>query len=157
MDGKATSATLRRRAVDDVLKYLRDPGHQLRDGWALAPLLLGEAAQQATDEARLALRLEEVLRLQLEQWRIWVGAPLPATPLTPAEVLHHDRATHNSHLELWSLLWAYYIRQLSKAELARIYALKVRRIEQKLQAGREMLCAVLARPELLPPPGETTG
>jgi DNA polymerase III delta prime subunit len=141
-------------AVYDLLKYCRNPGHQVTVGLRLGRALEVQTAPDGRDDARLALALEQVVTSERELLRRNMGVPQHDQEEQPTveEIFREDQATKNTKLELLSLIWAYYFHNIPLETLAGIYGRVTKTVENKLERGRREVADLIVRREdgLLP-------
>jgi hypothetical protein len=99
-------------------------------------------AQDIDDDYRITDAVRHMLEQALVAKRYAAGIASD-DPLSTKDRLQRDWKTKNEPLEQISLAWAYYVQQLPKEDLVALYSVTPRRIEQKLQASRVAVTALL--------------
>lgn len=122
------------QAVEDMLEYYRNPGHSISHGRELSQSLLGRTAQTPEDDDQIVLALRDLLDAELSQLRSRLERMQRfGEQQTVEQQLRADLEAGHPRLERLSLLRAYYIDGLDKQQIADLYHVGKRRVEQKLE------------------------
>jgi hypothetical protein len=141
------NAQQRQDAVEDILKYWRDNGHEITIGQALVGEL-GVVWERKEHDYRLAERLREVLDEEIEGLRQIIKSveqsPRSGSPRGKM-VGRNDLATKKGELNDLVAVWDYYIKDVEAADLAPLYGVGKEATLGRIRRGRKALAAIVGR------------